>query len=200
MRRAWIVIVALVASAALAEYRFTYTNPAVGKAGSPALLEYFSSTDCTACLRFERETLLSLRDLIDGGVLRVVFRDLPPPPPYMAIANDIFCAQEVPDYLSARVAYKQALADTRGFASQLSGLKKHRFLQCQHNLAAWPVFAHNQETFNELDFNGTPGFRLTVQRDGEPLVSNFTGPIEPTRLRGFIQGTHPSPITLTSMR
>lgn len=200
MTRSWIVIALFFASVSSAEYRFTYTNPTVGDTDAPVLLEYFSSVDCAYCLTFERDTLGALRDLIDGGELQVVFRDIPPPHPYMSIANDIFCVQEFPDYLSARLAYKQGPGTIQNIQPQLSGRKGERFNQCLSNLAAWPVLQHNKQTFDRLQFPGTPGFRLTARVAGRPVVTQFAGSIKPGSLRQSISRIQHSNSTRTSTR
>lgn len=144
-------------------YHFTFTNPTIGVPESPYVLEYFTSISCSVCHSFELNELPELLDLVERGLLRIVFRDLPNDDLSSSLSLTQFCLQEYPDYLHSRSSMKvnNAFVDS---LPKLRGLASARHTDCMASDASSLISKHNYLTFVRFGFKGTPSFVLTESR------------------------------------
>ena len=157
-------------------YRFTYSNPSLGRADAPLILEYFGAVDCGPCLRFERSELAELRSEIESGRLRVIFRDLPATDAKMPLARQVFCLQELDEVLDARLRLKQSGAASSALAGPVAGRPRARFEACLDDPAAETVARHNFEAFSQRGFVATPSFVLTHRSASGRSEETWSGP------------------------
>lgn len=169
--------------AARENYQFTFSNPTIGAPKSPYVLEYFTSLSCSICHAFEIDELPELLDLVEDGLLRIVFRDLPNDDMTSKLSVTQFCLQEYPDYLYNRAALK---TDATFVASlpQLRGLASARHEGCLTSDSVTRISKHNYQSFVRSGFKGTPSFVLTEARTNR--YKAWSGPTSSESVRSGI--------------
>jgi len=170
-----LITMLLSATVVNAEYRFTFTNPTIGDSQAPMVLEYFSAADCGYCFIFEKDILPTLLRYVEHGQLRIVFRDVPPSNNITTVANDLFCLQELPDYVGTRLSYKRDDLVLHSVSATLRGKAAARYQQCQETMASLPVLSHNQNALRQEGFSGTPSFLLTNRSSSNSHTTRWHG-------------------------
>ncbi|TVS17084.1 MAG: hypothetical protein EA417_07795 [Gammaproteobacteria bacterium] len=177
------------AASASPEYRFTFSNPAIGSQDAPWVLEYFSAPDCAPCLRFEQDDLADLLPQVASGRLRIVFRDLPASLTDANLARRLFCLQELPQSPDQLIENRLQLKSTAGEASlpsPLPGRSAARWQACISGLEADEIALHNLEIFSSRGFHATPSFVLVASDEPRRPALALTGRGAPAAVRAAV--------------
>lgn len=174
----WAVGLLVASSSTCAQvHRFTYTNPTIGSTSSPFVLEYFSLVDCIPCRAFEIGELNDVLSAVVDGTLRIVFRDLVPAENVEREGVELFCLQELDDFVDTRITAKRT-GDYTQSGALLRDRRLARWEQCLEGKAALEIMAHNQRSFDAYGFVGTPSFILSLEHEGTRTDVSWSGRTE----------------------
>jgi len=172
------LLLALVASAAVAASAPTVDHRMRGKADAPVTMIEYSDFTCGYCLKFFKETWPKIQArYVDTGKVRFLYKDYPRADqgPGVTAALAARCAGDQGTYWPMHdrlfAADGRLDVDTYSQHAKAIGLDQTKFRQCLRDAPHVQAIFQDRDEANAWGFHGTPGFVL-MRTTQQPTTKN----------------------------